>query len=210
MSIKKITVGSMKANCYIITEEKEKVAAVIDPGAEPEKIIDLVKKTGCRLLYIILTHAHVDHICALDELKNAFGSLVVIHKADAPALNDAEMNLCNYFGGKSPVSEPEILVADHTELLFGSKKLQIIHTPGHTEGSMCIQYGNTVFCGDTIFRLSIGRTDFLGSNPMFLYDSIKYNLYTLDDNTRLCPGHGINTTVLYEKENNPFCRPLKR
>ncbi len=206
MIIKTIPLGSLGANFYIIKDEETGDIFIIDPGAEADVAINAINELNGNLRYIILTHAHVDHICALDEVKKCFDVPVVIHQNDASALNDASVNLCFLLGEKTPSICADIVVKDADTLPFGSSKLKFIHTPGHTKGSMCILYSDALFSGDTLFSGSIGRTDFPGGSFEEISHSIKNKLYTLPSETQIYPGHGEKTTVKYEKENNPFIR----
>lgn len=205
MTFEILPLGNMAANCYIIKDENDEIM-VIDPGGDSEVLIGKLRKLGGNIKYIILTHAHVDHIGALDDLKKEFGGSVVLHALEEKALNDSEINLCVYFGAESPVTKADIKVDCADTLPFGNSIIKFIHTPGHTIGSMCIQYKNFLFSGDTLFNLSIGRTDFPGGNFDDITKSIKNKIYTLKGETIIYPGHGDKTTVSYEKENNPFVR----
>ena len=205
MKIKTAPLGYLGTNFYIVTDDISKKAFVVDPGADGEIAASLIEDTGCELLYIIITHAHADHIGALDFLKNKFpDAKIVIHSLEAKALNDDCFNLCDKFRMPSPASIADISVNDNDVLMFGENKLTFIHTPGHTMGSMCILTDDFLLSGDTLFQASIGRCDFPGGDYGTIINSIKTKLFTLDENTVAYPGHGNPTTIKYEKENNPF------
>lgn len=204
MIIKSAPLGELGANFYMVKDEATNEMFVIDPGANPDLAVSLVEGVGATLKYIILTHAHVDHIGAVDELKEKFTSPIVIHEDDALALNNSQANLCAPFGFTSPKSRPDIIVRDGETLDFGNGTIKIIHTPGHTKGSMCIYLENTLFSGDTLFECSVGRTDFPGGSFNELRCSIQNKLYTLPDDTIVYPGHGNRTTIEFEKNNNPY------
>lgn len=196
--------GALEANCYIVSDEASDKAFVTDPGDEAGKIIGYIDNAGLKLNYIILTHAHADHIGALDELKRKYNAEIVIGKSDAASLNNGVWNLCNQFGIPSPKAPADISVSDGDTLPFADTEIRFIHTPGHTKGSMCILLGNCLFSGDTLFRQSIGRTDFIGGSYEDIISSVKNKIFALDEKITVCPGHGETTSILYEKENNPF------
>lgn len=204
MNIKCTPLGQLGANFCLVTDDESRQCFVADPGAEPNKAAKIIEESGYELKYIIITHAHADHICALDELKRKYGVPVVINKNDAKSLNDANWNLCNAFGLKSPETKADITVEDNDVLPFGNSEIKFIHTPGHTKGSMCILADEFLISGDTLFCASVGRTDFMGGDYNALVHSIKDKLFALDENTKVYPGHGEATTILFEKHNNPY------
>ncbi len=206
MKIQTAPLGSMGANFYIVTDEQTQECFVVDPGADGDIAASLVKESKANLKYIILTHAHVDHIGALDYLKSEFGAPVVVSSKDKFALNDDFKTLCSNFGVSSPITEADIAVDDNSTLPFGNDEIKFIHTPGHTPDSMCIYYKSILISGDTLFEQSIGRTDFPGGSFDKIEESIKNKLYTLDNTVKVYPGHGNPTTIGNEKLCNPFVR----
>lgn len=205
MKIKTAPLGELGTNFYIVTDDISKKAFVVDPGDDGEIAASLIKDTGYSLEYIIITHAHADHIGALDFLKAKFpDAKIVIHALEADSLNDDNYNLCSHFYMPSPKSKANITVNDNDILMLGNNKLKFIHTPGHTKGSMCILTDDFLISGDTLFQSSIGRCDFPGGDYAAIIDSIKTKLLILDGDTVAYPGHGNPTTIKYEKENNPF------
>ncbi len=204
MQIKRLILGALGTNCYIIYDQITKLGAVIDPAGDAQRLIDEIKNLKIDVKYIILTHAHIDHILALDDICNVFNAKVVIHTDDSTALNNDSYNLAMFFHTKSPNKKADIVVKDKDILKLGENELKFIHTPGHTKGSMCILVDDILISGDTLFYVSIGRTDFYGGSYGTIMRSIKEKLFTLDDNTRVYPGHGEETTIGYEKQNNPF------
>lgn len=196
------TVGVLSANCHILIEGDETV--VIDPGANPELIYPVI--VGKKLVYIINTHGHYDHIGANNDLKSHFDTKLAVHKDDYEMLVNPDLNLSVMVDSQFISVLPDILLSDGDTLDFGGTKLKIIHTPGHTEGSICILTDNMLFSGDTLFYHSIGRTDLPGGNFEKLRNSIINRLYVLDDDTVVFTGHGENTTIGEEKRFNEFVR----
>lgn len=204
MILKNLMLGVLQTNCYIFGDEETGECAVIDPADECEKILDTVKSEKLTVKYIILTHAHIDHISALDELKDACKAPVVIHKEEAEYLNSSQFNLADLFGVPSPNTGADITVADGDTLKLGKNTLSFIHTPGHTVGGMCILCGDILFSGDTLFNQSVGRSDFPGGSHTVLITSILNKLMRLNDNVAVYPGHGMPTTIGFERTNNPY------
>lgn len=199
-----LVVGELDTNCYIISDLENKVSVVIDPGDEGEVILGEIKAKGCTLKAIINTHGHMDHIGANTFLKEKTGADIYIHADDADMLTDAAKNLSIY-AGRSIVSPPaDKLISDKDVLTFGNIKFKVIHTPGHSPGSISLRMGIDLFSGDTLFKKSIGRTDFINGDYTQIISSIKKKLLTLDGQTNVYPGHGEETTISYEKSNNPF------
>lgn len=204
MTIKAAPLGAFAANFYLVTDEKTNEAFAVDPGAQPEIAAQLIRESKANLRYIFITHAHADHIGALDSIKSEFGAMVVTGKYDAAALNDDALNLCQSFGISSPQTRADILAEDGDKLPFGSGEIKIIHTPGHTRGSICILTEEFLISGDTLFEMSVGRTDFPGGSSDELISSIREKLFTLDGSLKVYPGHGNPTTIEFERNNNPF------
>jgi len=202
MILKRLPTGMFSSNCYILGDNGEGV--IIDPGADDREIMDAVESTKLKIKYIILTHAHLDHIVSMDRLRDKTGAKVLVHENDAAALVDSWSNGSALFGFDVSLRSADMNLKDGDILEVGGLKLEIIHTPGHTSGSICIKAGNNLFTGDTLFRLSIGRTDLPGGNYHEIIDSLKNKLMKLDGETKVYPGHGSSTTIAYEKENNPF------
>ncbi len=206
MKIISLVLGLLHTNCYIVYDDATKDAIVIDPATKCEKITDEINKHNLNVKYIVLTHAHFDHIAALDQLAEDTGAKICIGAKDAPSLNDSELNLCNYFRKSSPTSNADIKLTDGDRLSIGDVSLKIIETPGHTCGSVSLFAENALFAGDTLFYESIGRTDFATSNYEEIVDSIKNKIYKLPKETVVYSGHGDTTTVGHEILNNPFIR----
>lgn len=206
MIIKCLPVGQLQANCYIIGDEDTKEVAVIDPGGEGEKIYDLMREKGYRIVYIIATHGHVDHIGAVKYLKEKSGAQVVIHKEDNSALTDSRKNL-SVFMGVDCIQVPADRVVQGGEVInIGKYTLECIHTPGHTPGGMSLLADKILLSGDTLFKGSIGRTDLPGGNHEQLIRSIQDKLLHLPDDVAVYPGHGGSTTIGDEKKTNPWVK----
>lgn len=206
MFLERIPAGVYAVNCYVVGDDKTNNAAVIDPGGDVDDIIKVLEDNDLELKYIILTHAHGDHIGGLEELRQKTGAPVYMHKNDLYMLKDSKINLSSSIGGIVIETEPDHFVNDGDVLDLGDLKLNIIHTPGHTQGGICIQVGNVVFSGDTLFANSIGRSDLDGGNHEQLIASIKNKLLVLDEELTVLPGHGPATTIRIEKTTNPFLR----
>ncbi|MEA3560945.1 MAG: MBL fold metallo-hydrolase [Candidatus Omnitrophota bacterium] len=200
MIVKPIAVGEMKANCYILGCESSNQAVIIDPGGDYQRIKDMFKQTGLEPKIIVNTHGHIDHIAANDK----FNLPIYIHKLDAECLINPEQNLSALFGPAYTSPAAAHLLEDGDKLKIGEIGLDVIHTPGHTPGGICLKTDNIVFTGDTLFYQGIGRTDFPGASEKNLIRSIKEKIFTLSDETVIYPGHGPCSTVGREKRENLF------
>lgn len=204
MQVYRMTIGLMETNCYIIADEKTNEGAVIDPGADGSLILDKIETLGLKLQYILLTHTHYDHIGAVAELKRATGAKLAVSEEDAAGLTDGRWNLSAYGGSPVEAAEADILLKDGDELLLGGQTIQVLSTPGHTKGGVCFLCGDELFSGDTLFALSVGRSDFPGGSMDMLVRSIQTKLMPLRDSVRVYPGHGPATTIGQEREGNPY------
>ncbi len=206
MKTEKLVLGALDTNCYIFYDENTNEAVIIDPAADSDTIIEKIKDLNLKVKYIIITHAHIDHIMALDGVYEYTKAPVVIHSDDKDNLNNDAFNLAVYFHTVSPKKKADITVKNGDTLTLGKNVLKFIHTPGHNKGSMCILCNDILFSGDTLFLMSVGRTDHYGGNSEKIIKSIKTRLFVLDDNIRVYPGHGDETTIGFEIENNMFVR----
>jgi hydroxyacylglutathione hydrolase len=200
-----ITVGDFEENCYLFACPHTKEAVIIDPGDEPERILATIKELQIIPRYILNTHGHIDHICAIDAVSQVYPVPLAIHPADVPMYTDERS--AAMFGLRAPLvkRKPDILLQEGQRITFGTLSLEVLHTPGHTLGGVCLVCPTyCVFSGDTLFYRSIGRTDLPGGNYEQLVASIRTKLYTLDDDLAVFPGHGEPTTIEEEKHENPF------
>lgn len=204
MIVECLTVGPLMENCYILGDDKTKIAAVIDPGDEPERIVERLEKRKLQCTHILLTHAHVDHVSGINGVVKATGANVYIHKDDAFMLKSAPVQALAF--GMKPFLPPKVdrYLEDGEIIEIGNLKVKVLHTPGHSSGGVCFLVEKCIFVGDTIFQGSIGRTDLPGGNYNELINSIETKIFTLPDDTVIYPGHGPETTVGYEKKYNPF------
>lgn len=206
MRITNLPSGALQANTYLAVDEKTNEGFIVDPGGYNKVLTKEVRDNDVNIKYIILTHGHSDHICGVNEHKAEFpDAKLVAYKDEEAMLENPNLNQSPGFG--VPYStKADILVSDGDELKVGDVTLKFIHTPGHTEGGMCIyvKEAKALFSGDTLFRQSIGRTDFPGGSYKEIMDSIRKKLFLLPDDTNVFPGHMGMTSIGFEKENNPF------
>lgn len=208
MNLVSMPVGLLGANCYILYDKLDGDAIVIDPGGDGESILAEIEKKELTVRYILVTHGHFDHIGAVKFIKEKTGGLIAIHKLDAENLIDTHKNLSSYMGFESIQAKADLLLEHGNVIEFGGMRCKILHTPGHSEGSISILTSGAVFTGDTLFKGSIGRTDILGGDSKQILRSIAGRLLVLDDETIVYPGHGEKTTIGYEKATNPFLEGL--
>jgi hydroxyacylglutathione hydrolase len=207
MKWQQLPLGSIQTNCYIV-ENKEKNCLIIDPGGEAKKLTNLLNSRGLKPIAVLLTHAHFDHIGAVDEVRGAYKIPVYLHKQEEKWLGDPMLNGSQFF----PVIEAmRITPADHLltkegPMKIGNFEFDIFHTPGHSPGSVSFYFEKDgfVISGDALFQGSIGRTDLPGGNQSQLLKSIHDKLLTLPEDTYVLSGHGPVTTIADEMDSNPF------
>ena len=205
MEIIMLTVGQVCTNCYIIHQEGTNSCVVIDPGDEAKKIADQIRKNGWNCEGILLTHGHFDHITGVSDLVSYVGGKVYAYREELDVLKDPHLN-ASAMAGYEVAIEPEMLLRDGEKLEIAGFVFRVIYTPGHTKGGCCyyVEAENVIFSGDTLFQASVGRTDFPNSSMSDLMHSIREKLLILPDETKVYPGHMGETTIGYEKQNNPF------
>ncbi|MCY6958573.1 MBL fold metallo-hydrolase [Clostridium brassicae] len=200
MKIKVIPLGLYAANCYILIDENTKDASIIDPGGDAKLLIKEVEKLEVNPKYILLTHGHMDHVGAVNDVKEKYNIPVYINLKDKKMMNEGQ----DVFGATWKGTSEDTEINEGDILTLGSLEIKCIETPGHTPGGMCFIVRNVVFTGDTLFEGSIGRTDFVGGDYNALIKNIKEKLMILPEDTIVLPGHGPKSNIGYEKRSNPF------
>lgn len=204
INVKITVVGALQVNCYIVEDTETGDIAIVDPGDNSTALKKLVSEKSEKIKYILLTHGHFDHIGYAKELKEQTNAKVVISKLDEPLLADNRLNLSlPFFGTPIPTATADVTLNDGDEIMLGCTAIKYIATPGHTQGSGCYIADNSIFTGDTLMKMSMGRTDFPTSSNSDMSASLK-KLYNLTENYTVYPGHGGVSTLDYEKQYNPY------
>lgn len=205
MNWTQLPLGPLQTNCYILSHGSECI--VFDPGSEGEKLASWLKENNLAPLAVLLTHAHFDHIGAVDYVKQTFNVPVYIHKEEEEWLENPDLNGSSRFGmGAIKAAPADVILNQEKTLSLGPFHFQIFHTPGHSPGSISYYFeeGGALFAGDTLFMGSIGRTDLPGGNHQELLENIHQKLLTLPEETIVLPGHGPATSIMMEMDSNPF------
>ena len=204
-------VGMLACNCSILGDESTGEAVVVDPGDNIERVQQILAKYNLRAKYIVATHAHIDHVGGIEKLKQATGAAVLMHNADVPLYQDLAEQ-AEWLGVPAPeIAGVDQLLKEGDQVRWGNLSLEVLHTPGHSPGSISLHIpgdNHRILSGDTLFQGSIGRTDLWGGSMDEILRSIQNRLLIFPDETPVFPGHGLTTTIGEEREGNPFLQEL--
>jgi hydroxyacylglutathione hydrolase len=209
MILETFPVGPLQCNCTILGDESTHEAMVVDPGDNIPSILARLAQHKLTLKQIVVTHGHIDHVGGAVKLKRATGAPILLNQHDLPLLEMMEMQ-AGWLGIAPPeVAPPDQSADDGLKVGLASLPAEVLHTPGHTEGSICLHFApqRLLLAGDTLFAGSIGRTDLPGGDPRQILKSLRGRLLVLPDETRVIPGHGPETTIGEERESNPYLQP---
>ena len=207
MPLKYVTnaVGMLLSNSYVLYDETSREAIIIDAGDDAWKILESIQENKLKVRGIYATHCHFDHVLAVDDLRDTLGCEFYIHPGDKEILESMQEHTKMFLGIDVPAPpKPDGFVDEGQVIKIGQYEVKVLHTPGHSPGSVCYHVENLLFSGDTLFRASIGRTDGPGGDARKIVESIQMKLFTLPDDINVLPGHGPATSIGYEKEYNPF------
>jgi len=209
LEVRGVVVGLFQENCWIVGSRRRGEAVVIDPGDEPEEILALARDMGVKITRVLASHAHLDHIMVAREIVEATGAPFLLHAGDLRIAEYMPEAARQWLGREvAPPPPIDAFPVDGQDIEVAGVTLRVIHTPGHTPGSISLYAADAhlLFSGDTLFRESIGRTDLPGGDTETILQSIRQRLYALPDDTRVLPGHMQETTIAYERAHNPFVR----
>lgn len=200
----KVVVGPLETNCYLLISLEDGRCACVDPGGEPERILDRARMEGAEIEVVLLTHGHADHASAALEISSSTGSPVLLHRADWPLVLDPLSHQPFGLGSLVRPFEPQGELKEGGTVKVGGVEIKVLHTPGHTPGSVCLLAGCLLLSGDTLFAGSVGRVDHPGGDFGLLLRSLREKIAPLPDETLVLPGHGPETTIGRERRENPF------
>lgn len=203
MILEKFVVGPLEENTYVIADEATKEAIVIDPGDESDRLIDFIKDKGLQAKSIICTHAHFDHVGATGDIKKATGGKILIHRKDMEVYETAKDQAAFWGYDIDDIPQPDGFLDEGDDIRLGNLNFKVMHTPGHSPGGICLYGEGILLTGDTIFKGSVGRTDFPGGSAEELKKSFR-RLLELPEDTKIYSGHGPDTSVGIEKKTNFF------
>ncbi len=205
LRIETLVLGMLETNCYLLTNSRTRAVVVIDPADEARRIVERIEKRNLKPEAILLTHGHFDHTGAVSALCRRFSVPVLASAPEEEILLDTEKNLSALYGGGLTI-QADRLLADQEELQLAGFQIRVLYTPGHTAGSVCyyLPKEGVLFSGDTLFRGSVGRTDFPTGSMGRIHESLHATLFSLPDDTMVYPGHGEETDIGYERRYNPY------
>ncbi|MCD6518226.1 MAG: MBL fold metallo-hydrolase [Candidatus Aminicenantes bacterium] len=204
MKIEWIVVGPLETNCFLVYSENNSECVIVDPGAEPDKIIKGVREYKLKPVMIVNTHGHVDHVGANKAVKEEFDIPLYIHESDLKLLKSAMQSAFGLMIGAQKSPPPDGFLKEGDTIELGGSHLEVLHTPGHSPGSISLLGDGFILSGDILFRGGVGRTDLPGGSWEKLKESIKNKIFSLPANTLVLPGHGPSTNVGFEKDSNPY------
>lgn len=216
MLLKKFSRATLDVNCYVVADEQSREAAIIDPGYYHPQLSKYLAEQGLTAKYMVLTHGHGDHFCGVPSYRKKYpDSIVVAHAAEQMLLGNGAINFSEEVFGRAITIQPDLFVREGDSLALGSLSLQVLETPGHSPGSISLYLRDEsasppkgyLFSGDTLLRRSVGRCDLPGGSSQQLLRVIRQKLFAFADDTIVLPGHMAETTIGYEKQNNPFLQP---
>ncbi|WP_288301620.1 MBL fold metallo-hydrolase [uncultured Veillonella sp.] len=206
MKLYRMPLGMLGTNCYIVVDEQSNQCLVVDPGSDGEHVVEVLQEKKLNPLGVVLTHGHSDHIGGIQPIVDTYHCPIYVHKKDESFLTDSRLNLSVYSGSTVEAHGEVRHVKEGDTLSCGSLSFRVIETPGHTPGGVCYYGEGILLAGDTLFRESVGRTDFPGGSFDDLVAAVSEKLFSLPEETVVYPGHGPETTIAHEKEYNPFVR----
>jgi hydroxyacylglutathione hydrolase len=204
MKFQTIIVGALETNCFLVYCPQTLDCAIVDPGADPGRIFLEISRLSLKPVMILNTHGHLDHTGANKDMKEHYGAPLLIHAADSGLLSSLEQNELRFLLGAKDSPPADSFLEDGQAIPLGRGSLRVLHTPGHTPGSVCFLGDHFLLSGDTLFLEGVGRTDLPGGSARQLEESIRTKILTLDDSLTVLPGHGPPTSIGQERSNNPF------